>query len=318
MKLNIVKYRFLFLCISAILLLPCVGAMIYSSITTPNHTPVKVSIDYTGGTILQYGINSTVTSDELGTLRKKLSDSGIKEPELQIINVNSNANSDIKSLISIRTPFIEAGSNVDKQITSTVQSEFKNARLDQISSVGPTLGKELFANSLFALGLALLGIIAYLTLRFQFDYALAAILGLVHDVIFVCGTFSILGLVCGVEVDALFVTAVLTVIGFSVHDTIVVFDRVRENLRYYSKKMSFGEIVNFSVNQTLARSINTSLTTLLTLFALYFFGGVTTKNFVLAMILGIAIGTYSSIFFCTVLVDVWEEKKIGKLQHKKA
>ncbi len=318
MKLNIVKYRFLFLCISAILLLPCVGAMIYSSITTPNHTPVKVSIDYTGGTILQYGINSTVTSDELGTLRKKLSDSGIKEPELQIINVNSNANSDIKSLISIRTPFIEAGSNVDKQITSTVQSEFKNARLDQISSVGPTLGKELFANSLFALGLALLGIIAYLTLRFQFDYALAAILGLVHDVIFVCGTFSILGLVCGVEVDALFVTAVLTVIGFSVHDTIVVFDRVRENLRYYSKKMSFGEIVNFSVNQTLARSINTSLTTLLTLFALYFFGGVTTKNFVLAMILGIAIGTYSSIFFCTVLVDVWEEKKMGKLQHKKA
>lgn len=318
MKLNIVKYRFLFLCISAILLLPCIGAMIYSSIATPNHTPVKVSIDYTGGTILQYGINSTVTSDELGTLRKKLSDSGIKEPELQIINVNSNANSDIKSLISIRTPFIEVGSNVDKQITSTVQSEFKNARLDQISSVGPTLGKELFANSLFALGLALLGIIAYLTLRFQFDYALAAILGLVHDVIFVCGTFSILGLVCGVEVDALFVTAVLTVIGFSVHDTIVVFDRVRENLRYYSKKMSFGEIVNFSVNQTLARSINTSLTTLLTLFALYFFGGVTTKNFVLAMILGIAIGTYSSIFFCTVLVDIWEEKKMGKLQHKKA
>lgn len=318
MKLNIVKYRFLFLCISAILLLPCIGAMIYSSIATPNHTPVKVSIDYTGGTILQYGINSTVTSDELGTLRKKLSDSGIKEPELQIINVNSNANSDIKSLISIRTPFIEAGSNVDKQITSTVQSEFKNARLDQISSVGPTLGKELFANSLFALGLALLGIIAYLTLRFQFDYALAAILGLVHDVIFVCGTFSILGLVCGIEVDALFVTAVLTVIGFSVHDTIVVFDRVRENLRYYSKKMSFGEIVNFSVNQTLARSINTSLTTLLTLFALYFFGGVTTKNFVLAMILGIAIGTYSSIFFCTVLVDIWEEKKMGKLQHKKA
>ena len=318
MKLNIVKYRFLFLCISAILLLPCIGAMIYSSITTPNHTPVKVSIDYTGGTILQYGINSTVTSDELGTLRKKLSDSGIKEPELQIINVNSNANSDIKSLISIRTPFIEAGSNVDKQITSTVQSEFKNARLDQISSVGPTLGKELFANSLFALGLALLGIIAYLTLRFQFDYALAAILGLVHDVIFVCGTFSILGLVCGVEVDALFVTAVLTVIGFSVHDTIVVFDRVRENLKYYSKKMTFAEIMNASINQTLARSINTSLTTLITLLALYFLGGVTTRDFVLAMILGIAIGTYSSIFFCTVLVDIWEEKKMGKLQHKKA
>ena len=103
MKLNIVKYRFLFLCISAILLLPCIGAMIYSSITTPNHTPVKVSIDYTGGTILQYGINSTVTSDELGTLRKKLSDSGIKEPELQIINVNSIINFHCICIYSITT-----------------------------------------------------------------------------------------------------------------------------------------------------------------------------------------------------------------------
>jgi preprotein translocase subunit SecF len=194
-------------------------------------------------------------------------------------------------------------------ITQVVQSEVKDASLDQISSVGPTLGKELFTNSLIALSLALLGIVCYLTLRFQFDYALAAILGLIHDAVFVCGAFSILGLVFGVEVDSLFVTAVLTVIGFSVHDTIVVFDRVRENLRYYSKKMSFGEIVNFSVNQTLARSINTSLTTLLTLLALYLFGGVTTKNFVLAMILGIAIGTYSSIFFCSVLVDIWNEKK---------
>ena len=179
-------------------------------------------------------------------------------------------------------------------------------------------GSELFANSLVALTLALLGIICYLTIRFQFDYALAAILGLIHDVIFVCGVFSILGLIFGVEVDALFVTAILTVIGFSVHDTIVVFDRVRENLRYYAKKMSFGEIVNFSVNQTLARSINTSLTTLLTLLALYFFGGVTTKNFVLAMILGIAIGTYSSIFFCTVLVDIWDEKKYATVKTKQA
>jgi preprotein translocase subunit SecF len=183
-----------------------------------------------------------------------------------------------------------------------------------MSSVGPTLGKELFANSMIAVTLAFLGIVAYLTIRFQFDYALAAILGLAHDVIFVCGIFSILGLAFGVEIDALFVTAILTVIGFSVHDTIVVFDRVRENLRYYAKKMSFGEIINFSVNQTLTRSINTSLTTLITLFALYFFGGVTTKNFVLAMILGIAIGTYSSIFFCTVLVDIWEEKKRAGLK----
>lgn len=318
LELNIVKYRVLCLCISACLLIPCIGSMIYSSIVTPTHTPVKVSIDYTGGTILQYGVKQDVSTDDLGNLRKALAKEGIQNAELQIINVNNNADSAIKSLISIRTKFIENGSGDDLKITKTVQSQFKNADLDQISSVGPTLGKELFANSLFALTLALLGIICYLSFRFQFDYALAAILGLVHDVIFVLGAFSILGLVKGIEVDALFVTALLTVIGFSVHDTIVVFDRVRENLRYSAKKMSFGEIVNFSINQTLARSINTSVTTLLTLFALYLFGGVTTRNFVLAMILGIAIGTYSSIFFCSVLVDIWNEKKYASLGTKKA
>lgn len=315
MKLNIVKYRVLCLCISAAMLIPCIAAMIYSSITTPTHSPLKVGIDYTGGTILQYGVReSNISPEKLGELREGLSSVGVKNPEIQVIDVNNNQNSAIKALISIRTPFIDSDSDMGKQVTKAVQSEFKDANLDQISSVGPTLGKELFANSLVALTLALLGIICYLTIRFQFDYALAAILGLVHDVIFVCGVFSILGLLFGVEVDALFVTAILTVIGFSVHDTIVVFDRVRENLRYYAKKMSFGEIVNFSVNQTLARSINTSVTTLITLLALYFFGGVTTKNFVLAMILGIAIGTYSSIFFCTVLVDIWEEKKRAGLK----
>ncbi|MBO6272901.1 protein translocase subunit SecF [bacterium] len=317
LELNIVKYRVLCLCISALLIIPCLGAMIYSSVVSPTHTPVKVSIDYTGGTILQYGVKEDVNVDQLGTLRAALAKNGVENPEIQIINVNNNENSAIKSLISIRTKFIENGSGDDAKITAAVKSQFKDANVDQISSVGPTLGKELFANSLIAVTLALLGIICYLSFRFQFDYALAAILGLVHDVIFVLGTFSILGLVAGVEVDALFVTAVLTVIGFSVHDTIVVFDRVRENLRYYAKKMSFGEIINFSVNQTLARSINTSVTTLITLLALYFFGGVTTRNFVLAMILGIAIGTYSSIFFCTVLVDIWNEKKYASLGAKK-
>ena len=307
MKLDIVKYRILCLCISAVMLILCAGSMLYSCIIF--HAPVKVSIDYTGGTILQYGTKSSVSTERLGILRKKLIDDGIKSPEIQIINVNGSNTSDIKSLISIKTKFIDNNSGLDKKITNTVKSEFVDADLDQISSVGPTLGKELFINSLIALSLALVGIICYLTIRFRFDYALAAILGLIHDVVFVCGVFSILGLLFGIEADALFVTAVLTVIGFSVHDTIVVFDRVRENLRYYGKKMTFGEIINFSINQTLARSINTSLTTLLTLLALYFFGGVTTRNFVLAMILGIAVGTYSSIFFCSVLIDIWNEKK---------
>ena len=310
MKLNIVKYRFLCLALSAVLLLPGIAAMIYSTITYPTHTPLKVGIDYTGGTTLQYGVKEDISNEKLADVRKNLEDGGIESPYLQIINVNSQQSTDLKSILSIRTKFIEEGSADQDNITTIMNKEFKSPELVQVSSVGPTLGMELFKNSLIALSLALLGIIAYLTMRFQFDYALAAILGLVHDTLFVCGVFSILGLFYDVQIDALFVTALLTVIGFSVHDTIVVFDRVRENLKYYSKKMTFGEIMNASINQTLARSINTSLTTLITLLALYFLGGVTTRDFVLAMILGIAIGTYSSIFFCSTLVDIWEDKKV--------
>ncbi len=312
LKLNIVKYRFLCLGISAILLLPGIFSMIYSMITYDTHTPVKVGIDYTGGTTLQYGIKENITNHELTAVRENLEKAGIEKPSLQIINANNSEQSEVKSILSIRTKFIDENSKDLASITNVVNQEFKSSDLLQVSSVGPTLGEELFKNSLIALSLALLGIIAYLTFRFQFDYALAAILGLVHDTIFVLGVFSLLGLFYNVEIDALFVTALLTVIGFSVHDTIVVFDRVRENLKYYSKKMAFGEIMNASINQTFARSVNTSLTTLITLAALYFFGGVTTKDFVLAMILGIAIGTYSSIFFCSTLVDIWEDKNNQK------
>ena len=310
-QLNLVKYRFVCLAMSAVLLLPGIVAMIYSSITYPTHSPLKVGIDYTGGTVLQYGVNDEVS--DLGIIRKDLAKADVENPYLQIINANSESAMKIKSIISIKTKFIDEKNNkeVDK-ITGVIQKIYPDAQLLQVSSVGPTLGKELFKNSLIALGLAILGIIAYLSIRFQFDYALAAILGLVHDVLFTLGVFSILGLVNDVQIDGLFVTALLTVIGFSVHDTIVIFDRIRENIRYYSKKMSFSEIVNFSVNQTLTRSINTSVTTLITLLALFFLGGTTTKDFVLAMIVGIMIGTYSSIFFCTVLVDIWQEKKLAQ------
>ena len=309
LKLDIVKNRVLCLAFSALLLLPGIAAMVYSTATYPTHTPLKVGIDYTGGTTLQYGVEEDISNEKLSEIREKLVQRGVSNPYLQIINVNSQQSSNLKSVLSVRTGFIEEGSADQDNITKVMGEMFTSPQLVQVTSVGPTLGAELFKNSLIALSLALLGIIAYLTFRFQFDYALAAILGLVHDALFVCGVFSILGLVYDVQIDALFVTALLTVIGFSVHDTIVVLDRVRENLKYYAKKMSFGEIINTGINQTLARSINTSVTTLITLFALYFLGGVTTKDFVLAMILGIAIGTYSSIFFCSTLVDIWEEKK---------
>lgn len=307
---HVVKYRWVWMGLSALLIIPGVILMIYATIVSPEHTPLKVGIDYTGGTVLQYAVDKKVDNNTLSELRAKLEAKGIENPSLQIINVKDSDKTKASDIISVRTKFIAEGDNTSiNNITSVVKAEYSNADLISSSSVGPTLGKELFKNSLIALTLACLGIIAYLSFRFQLDFALAAILALVHDVLFVVGVFAALGLFFNVEVDGLFITALLTVIGFSVHDTIVVFDRVRENLRYYAKKMSFGEIVDASVTQTMARSINTSLTTLITLLALYFFGGVTTKNFVLAMILGIAIGTYSSIFFASMLIDFWRDKK---------
>ena len=310
---HVVKYRWWWMALTILLLVPGIIAMIYSCVTYPNHAPLKVGIDYTGGTILQYGVEEKITNKELAKTRENLEQKGIENPYLQILNVNSdqqkNTKSEIQSIISVRTKFIDKDSNDTETISEVLGTQYKNPELMSVSSVGPTMGKELFKNSLIAVTLAFLGIIAYLSFRFRFDYALAAILGVFHDVLFVAGVFSILGLFYDVQIDGLFITAVLTVIGFSVHDTIVVFDRIRENLRYYSKKMSFGEIVDASVNQTLTRSINTSLTTLITLLALYFWGGVTTKDFVFAMILGIIIGTYSSIFFCSMLVDFWNDRQ---------
>ena len=310
---HVVKYRWWWMLLTTILLVPGIIAMIYSSVTYANHAPLKVGIDYTGGTILQYGLEQKLNNSDVTKTRDKLEKVGIENPYIQILNVNNsqqeNTKSNINSIISIRTKFIDKDSNTTEVITDQLKSEYQNPELISVSSVGPTMGKELFKNSLIAVTLAFLGIVAYLSFRFRFDYALAAILGVFHDVVFVVGVFSILGLLYNVQIDGLFITAILTVIGFSVHDTIVVFDRIRENLRYYSKKMSFGEIVDASVNQTLTRSINTSLTTLITLLALYLWGGVTTKDFVLCMILGIAIGTYSSIFFCSMLVDFWNDKQ---------
>jgi preprotein translocase subunit SecF len=152
-------------------------------------------------------------------------------------------------------------------------------------------------------------IVGYLTVRFQFDFAVCAMLALIHDSIFLLGMFAMFGKLFHTEVDSLFITSVLTVVGFSVHDTIVVFDRIRENNRlYFTKKVPFVKIVNMSINQTMARSINTSLTALLTMLALYFFGGETTKDFVLAIIIGIAAGTYSSIFNASVLLAMWRNR----------
>ncbi|MBQ2644134.1 protein translocase subunit SecF [bacterium] len=302
--------------ISLLLLIPSIGAMGYLTVKTGS--PLLVGIDFTGGTIIQYSVDKKLNNQDIANIRTKLTDAGIENPVIQVLSAassTSDTQGKTSDFISVKTAFDgDKDSSKTMIVSDTVKTLYPNAELVQVSSVGPTLGSELMKNSCIAVLLAILGICAYLSLRFHIEYALIAIFTLVHDVIFVLGVFAFLGIFCNVHIDALFITAVLTVLGFSVHDTIVVFDRVRENLKFSSKSTTFNEVVDASVNQTLARSINTSLTTLITLLALYFLGGVTTKDFVLAMILGIAVGTYSSIFFASVLLvfqnNIKEAKKV--------
>ena len=182
----------------------------------------------------------------------------------------------------------------------------------RFESIGPTIGRELQKKSLKAVVYVLALIILYIAWAFRkvskpvssWKYGLVAIVALMHDVIIPTGIFAVLGRFYGVEIDAYFVTAILTILGFSVHDTIVVFDRIRENLKRHPGD-DFSVIVNNSVNQTLARSINTSLTVFLVLLATYFLGGASTKNMALALLLGVFFGTYSSIFVASPLLDIW-------------
>ncbi len=317
--IDVVKFRWLWLSISALLLIPCLAAIIYLMATQPNHAPVKLGIDFTGGTILQYAVKNDVTVDEIGKIRDDMTAAGFTTPIVQNIN-NTGIEGDkegIKNIISVKTGFIDDKTGeTQNKITEIVSQSVDSPELVQTTSVGPSLGSELLKNSIVALLLAFLGIVIYISLRFKADYAVITLLSLIHDALFVIGVFAIMSIFSNVYVDALFITAVLTVVGFSVHDTIVVFDRVRENNRFLAKKYTFNEIVNASVNQTLARSLNTSITTLLTLGALYFFGGSTTKEFILAMILGIAVGTYSSIFFASVLL-AWDKEIRDKNAAKK-
>ncbi len=313
--IDVVKYRAVWFLISAILILPGIGAMIYSSLHYENHSPLKIGIDFTGGTITQFATSKKIATGEIGEIRANLEKAGIDNPQIQLIDVgstdvvSSKENGETNTMISVRSKFIsEENSEMYESMTEAIKLTAPDATIEQSSSVGPTLGAELFQKSMWAMLWVFVAIIAYIAWRFRLDYAIVAIISLFHDVLFIVGVFSILGLVFGTEIDSLFITALLTVVGFSNHDTIVVFDRIRENIRFFSKKATLSEIINGSVNQTLARSINTSVTTLLTLTALYLFGGVTTRDFVFAMILGIFIGTYSSIFFASTLLAWYKEK----------
>jgi preprotein translocase subunit SecF len=184
-----------------------------------------------------------------------------------------------------------------------------------LTTIGPVVSADLIGQALTLIFIGSIGIVLWITVRFRdVKFGVTALITLLHDVIVVVGSFAILGTFFGVEIDALFVTAMLTVIGFSVHDTIVVFDRIRENRARHIGE-PFAEIVNHSILQTFGRSITTSFTVVVTLLALFLFGGSATTYFVLALLIGVVIGTYSSIFNAAPLLVVWyeyEDRKRGR------
>ncbi|MFH1111752.1 MAG: protein translocase subunit SecF [Patescibacteria group bacterium] len=289
------KYSYIF---SAIL--------IVASIVSLSIWGLKLGIDFTGGSLLELEFNNTHPSnDDIQSVLKPLN----------IGNVVIQPSGD--KAVFMR--FKDISQPEFEKLISGLNEKFGGVTSKRFESIGPVLGYELARKALWATGLALIFIIIYIAWAFRkvarpvasWKYGVSAIIALAHDVLITVGLFSILGHYLNVEIDSLFVSAILTVLGFSVHDTIVVFDRTRENL-FRGMAGSFDLIVNKSINDTIARSINTSLTTVLVLTALFIFGGATIKYFSLALIVGIIIGTYSSIFVASALLVDWYKLGVVK------
>jgi len=222
---------------------------------------------------------------------------------------------------TVATDQILGGSEQYNQIINTLKEKYGTIKEVRFESIGPTISNQLTQNTIFSVLIASICIILYLAWSFRnvpaptssWRFGVCAVAALLHDVLFVLGIFSILGAYYHVELDSLFLPAILTVMSFSVHDSIVVFDRIRENLHKYTKE-NFEEVVNISVNETLVRSLNVSMTVIVTLLALYLFGGSSIKIFVLTLIVGLISGTYSSIFNASPLLVTWHDltKKTSK------
>lgn len=255
---------------------------------------LNLGIDFTGGTSMQLHFPTAAARPASSQITTDLAAIGIVDPVIQPAGTED---------VILKMHYIE---NDKRQQIIDIYAE-KGVVEQSFSSIGPTLGAELKHKAFVALALVLLAIIGFISYAFRnvsrgpvpsWVFGLGAIVALVHDIFIVIGVFVVLGKFAHVQIDSLFVTALLTILGFSVHDTIVVYDRIRERLKDRDKK-TFAEIINESINSTLVRSLNTSLTTLIVLFALYFFGGASIQHFVLALIVGIISGTYSSIFIAS-------------------
>lgn len=295
MILRIVQRRILWLVVSAIILIPGLVFLFLGGL--------KLGTDFTGGALVQLRfVQTRPSAAEMTTAIESLP---FGSPTIQQVGEAS-------ALIRLR----ELKPKEHADFIAAMQKKYHGVQEESYSSVGPVIGKELRQRAVMAILLVLLGIVAYISWAFRkstgrlsgWAFGVNAVLALVHDLFITIGIFAMLGYFAHVEVDILFVTALLTVLGFSVHDTIVVFDRVREGLRR-SSSASLDEIINSSVNTTLVRSINTSFTALLVLFSLFIFGGQSIHYFVLALIVGIIAGTYSSIFIASPLLPWWAKRQ---------
>ncbi|MFN8614464.1 MAG: protein translocase subunit SecF [Vampirovibrionales bacterium] len=320
---NLLKQQSWFVALSALLLIPSMVFMVLLALQQPNHAPLKLGIDFTGGTLVEMAFEKPLTAKDTTAIQTVVAQAGFDGAVVQLQSAHDaltppNAPAAVgqpakkshqpsNQVATLRTAPLPSGAMTT--ISQGITQQVGPFTLLQKTAIGPTLATELLTNGLLALVAAYVLIVGFLTFRFQLDYAVCAILALIHDTVFVLGVFAALGYLYGVEVDGLFITAILTVVGFSVHDTIIVFDRIRENLRlFYSKKLPFAQIVDISINQTLGRSINTSVTALLPMVTLYLFGGESTRWFTFALIIGITAGTYSSIWVASLLLVWWRTR----------
>ena len=295
MNLNIVKYKYLYLGISLSLVIFAVFFLIIWG--------VKLGIDFTGGTTFIYKAQNINSVNVDSFLSKNYPGSSIT-----IIGINT---------YQVQTPPL----NQKKLgiLKSALAKNFKLTSAEKTSTIGPTIGTQLTTDAIYSIIVVILGIIIYISWAFRsvpkpassFVFGGSAVIAMIHDVVVVFGAFAILGHFFNAPVDSLFVTAVLTVMGFSVHDTIVVFDRIRENL-IKKKYATLKETINKSLIQTFNRSLNTSFTVLLVLSALFLLGGITIRWFTVALLIGIFSGTYSSIFVASQLLVVFADFKERK------
>jgi preprotein translocase subunit SecF len=293
--IEFVKRQGIFLTLSGIVVGIAVALMILWGIT--------LGIDFTGGSLMQIRFSEAPPAP---ADIQQLLDVQVAEVRAQPLGEDA---------VFLRMSPLS--NDEREQVLTALRDAYGEVEEESFSSIGPTIGKELQQRALLAIVVVILGIILYITWAFRrvsagpvpaWAFGVGAIVALIHDIMIPLGLYAVLGKFFGVEADTLFVTALLTILGFSVHDTIVVYDRIRENLRTYSGE-PFSRIVNHALNETILRSVNTSLTTLLVLAALFIFGGESVRYFVLTLGIGIAVGTYSSIFIAGPLLVLWARRK---------